>query len=942
MDTLEEPECPEHEDRVFVKSSKDFEGYASKAIVPVHFVALLTSIYLTETKGLLVFSNFEEGESQVEKDQYIIKLKFKDRSSERLARMTISLLCQYFDIELPDLDSGSTLILKDIHLERLCFSSCKALYVSRSGNYTLFLEDIKPLDIVNVINSISTKSQKSGTEFLPSGPIIESNLREPLLDIFNNLIKMNIDERNSFKFVRLIHYNTELKKFIQEQQSLLSQKSKTKLINPFFAPNRLGIPYVETQNEFNSQLMTLNSEQPITDISSNGDDMRYSTDPIEESDSSTISSTGKFVSPGSCIQSHTPERKTSVPNNWLDNDSEGKNKRRLSFQCTSAPSSQQIIDYERLSLAKVGSVERLKGKFVGMYPSHFSGITEFRYCTLKLYFTHLSVSKIPDKILIPGTNCIEIIIPTMERIRELFGVLNCQNSMISNILLLDKPDPISVEIERVMWNNDETISPGLTVWSLKNISVKTQAQASAQSPAKSLPPVNAPRTKMRKMAEKDPTIEFCHLELNTFETKYVTMFGMLVSCSFDKPAFVSFVFTDFTTNDIVQNYLYDRYLVDYEAKLELNEGFKAIMYRNQFETFDSKILNIFNKRLNELQNGRDENLSQHGIVCKMNIKVKIYNGKLNAIVRECVPVLQSQVRSVASPSQSEHLRSFYQRAFKRIGESAISRYFEEYQRFFPIQRNKTSHLAQLKTAVSGHEQDHEPGQLHTSMVPTEYIPDLNADVSSFDIECTDIFPLLNSLSRCPHPRQIHKTSTLYSCRGRIIAIEYMASDICFHITNEFSLSQGRSADSQKVLKLHIITPKNFAYFFNRPNAYIQRQSLEEIYTQLTQFLGHSFQFNITSSYKLLPETALALQIWCPIECTLRELQQQLAHLKAATTPDSGSLGYAITAAVNPPRFLAAQDGVTVKKEEDNGDEAGTFSASWDTIGAAQRGGAKFQ
>lgn len=185
------------------------------------------------------------------------------------------------------------------------------------------------------------------------------------------------------------------------------------------------------------------------------------------------------------------------------------------------------------------------------------------------------------------------------------------------------------------------------------------------------------------------------------------MFGMLVSCSFDKPAFISFVFSDFTKNDIVQNYLYDRYLIDYENKLELNEGFKAIMYKNQFETFDSRLRKIFNNGLRDLQNGRDENLSQYGIVCKMNIKVKMYNGKLNAIVRECEPVPHSQISSIASPSQCEHLRLFYQRAFKRIGESAISRYFEEYRRFFPIHRNG-SHLAKLRFDEVKHEPKKSP------------------------------------------------------------------------------------------------------------------------------------------------------------------------------------------------------------------------------------------
>ena len=150
-----------------------------------------------------------------------------------------------------------------------------------------------------------------------------------------------------------------------------------------------GIPYLESQNEFNSQLMTLNVDEPITEIGDKGDNMHDSADPIEDSDSSTTSSTGKYFSSRSYIQSQTPERKTSVPNNWHDDDSGRNKKRKLSFQGPSAPLSQKAISYERLSLANVGSVERLEGKFVGMYPTQFASINEFKYCTLKLYFTQL-------------------------------------------------------------------------------------------------------------------------------------------------------------------------------------------------------------------------------------------------------------------------------------------------------------------------------------------------------------------------------------------------------------------------------------------------------------------------------------------------------------------------------------------------------------------------
>lgn len=915
MDTLEEPECPPHKPRVFVESAKEFETFPDDAIVPVQFVSVLTSIRLTETKCLLGFSSFEGGRDRMGQ-RYTVKLKFKDKSAERLARMTISLVCRYFDIELPDSDLGTescpAFLLEDIHFERLCFSSCKTLYVSRHGNYTLFLEDIKPLDLAYVINTISKGPKISSNGVCLSAPNAGPELKKSLAAIFDNLIAMNRDQKNSFKFVKLTHYDIEFKEFIQERQRLLSQKAKPSAVDPFFVPNRLGAPSLESQNEFNSQLMTLNADEEVPNTSGRKDDPDASSDPIEDSDaSSSSSSTGTFLSSRSYIQSQTPERKTKVPNNWLDRTSERK-KRKLSFTDRTAPSSQLGIDYERLSLASLGSMETFEGKFVGMYPPEFHSVDDFKHCSLKLYFTPLPLSGPLDRVLVPSVNCLEIIIPTIERIRELFGLLNCQSDKISAVLLMDKPDLISVEIERILWDNDETVSPGLAVWSLKNICADTHVQPPAPRASS---PSNPPRLKMRELAKKDPTIEFRELGLGAFDTKFVTMFGMLVSCSFDKPAFSSFVFTDFTKNDITQNYLYDRYLVDYEAKLDLNEGFKAIMYKNQFEVFDSHIEKIFGKRLKDLQNGNDENVSQHGIVCKMNMKVKIYNGKLNAIVRECVPVPYAQANTLATPTQSERLRSLYQRAFDRLGESAISRYFDQYIRFFPIQRNK-HHLAELQPAAAKHSP--EPTPVQTAPPPSEYIPDLNADVSSFDVEFTDIFPLLHSLAR--PPPQPHKNHTLYSCEGRVIAIECHPTHLCFHITDELTLSQTRGPDPQRVLQLHITTPKNLAYFFNRTSAFLQTQDLDGRHTQLAQFLGHPFKFNITSSRLRLPQAAAALQIWCPIECTFQELQQQQAYTAAAAAAaaaaGSGS-GSGSPRGINAdhPRLLAALDGVTVKRED---------------------------
>ncbi|KOH00161.1 telomere-binding protein CDC13 [Saccharomyces eubayanus] len=925
MDTFEEPECPPHKPRAFVKSTKEFEDYPNNAIVPVQFVSLLTSIRLTETKCLLGFSNFESGKDQA-KQCYTVKLKFKDKNTERLARMTISLVCRYFDIELPDLDldteSCSTFILEDIHFERLCFASCKTLYVSQHGNYTLFLEDIKPLDLAYVINTLSKGPKNCSNGVSLSAPNVGPNLKESLATIFDNLITMNRDQKNSFKFVKLIHYDTEVKEFIQERQRLLLRKSKPNPVDPFFVPHRLGAASLESQNEFNSQLMTLNVDEEVTNTSSTRDDLDAHSDPIEDSDVSSSSSTGTFLSSRSYIQSQTPERKTKVPNDWPHHGSERK-KRKLSFTDRTAPSSQLGIDYERLSMASLGSMERFEGKFVGMYPPEFHSVDEFKHCTLKLYFTPLPLSAGLDRVLVPGVNCLEIILPTVERIRDLFGSLNCQSDKISAILLMDKPGLVTAEIERILWDNDETVSPGLAVWSLKNI--RTDAHAHPPAPLASLPS-NPPRLKMRELAKKDPTIEFRELALSAFDTKFVTMFGMVVSCSFDKPAFVSFVFTDFTKNDITQNYLYDRYLVDYEAKLELDEGFKAIMYKNQFEVFDSRIEKIFGRRLKDLQNGNDENVSQHGIVCRMNMKVKIYNGKLNAIVRECVPIPYAQANTLATPTQFEHLRSFYQRAFGRLGESAISRYFDQYTTFFPIQRNK-HHLAELQPAAAKHSP--EPAPLQTAPpLREEYIPDLNADVESFDVEFTDIFPLLHSLTRGrslqPQP---HKNHTLYSCEGRVVAIECHPTDLCFHITDELTPSQTRGPDPQRVLQLHITTPKNLAYFFNRTSAFLQSQDLDGRHTQLAQFLGHRFKFNITSSRLLLPAAAAAaataLQIWCPIECTFQELQQQHAYTAAAAA-GSGSPG-GINA--DPPRLLAALDGVTVKREDADDAVTAGLSAS---------------
>lgn len=114
-----------------------------------------------------------------------------------------------------DFDLGVFLIviLRDIYFERLCFLSCKVLYVLKYGNYILFLEDIKSLDLVSVISIIFIKSINSSKYSLLEF-ILECDLNNLFVDIFNNLIEMNRDEKNRFKFVKLIYYDIELKKFV--------------------------------------------------------------------------------------------------------------------------------------------------------------------------------------------------------------------------------------------------------------------------------------------------------------------------------------------------------------------------------------------------------------------------------------------------------------------------------------------------------------------------------------------------------------------------------------------------------------------------------------------------------------------------------------------------------------------------------------------------------
>lgn len=294
-------------------------------------------------------------------------------------------------------------------------------------------------------------------------------------------------------------------------------------------------------------------------------------------------------------------------------------------------------------------------------------------------------------------------------------------------------------------------------------------------------PLSVPsfRTQAGTRQRHDPEITFSQLHVSDVPC-YVQMAGYLLSVTFEnKPKFVSLVFTDFTSQStsstIEQKYCFDNFIGHWTNRLSQRDCFRTIMYMDRFTRFDRKLRSRHQDRsLTELQLPGSENVSQCGIMCLMNLKISIFNGKLNAIVRDC---------ELLDPlsNRSAFISAFIDRIAHNVPTELLETHYESFAKYLPI---KISPRGLQWLQYNGHPQS-------VARTPRD---------DEIEIIATSIGQLPRDLSTSVH-RVYHLLEKAF-----IVDIEYY-QDRFLHIQI--------SDKTRDLLSIYIITRDDLIRFFNK-------------------------------------------------------------------------------------------------------------------------------
>lgn len=748
----------------FISSTAEYDEFPREGCVAIEFVALLTSVSYETTHYLLELQNFADGKP--DPLPFLIKMRCSDKFSEKLAKMTLSLLFQCLEIDLPDSVLDDKTPLNDIHLESLCFVKCQCLYVSKESIYCVYLEKLKPFNLASVMDAASNHKNEL------VGKAINKTI--------DNLIFMDGKLTSPFTFARLTIPHEDFRHFIEKRRSSLPAQVK----NPLFTANHDNYGPVESQNEFNSQFM-----------GSGGSFDTLGFDPVEESDSSVESELTARKKPRLAMSEITPSTNMMAP---------------------------------------VGTRINLTGQIAGLFPLGPDAAGNFR-----VYFIPHDWNSAPNAPLVAGVNCLECFIDRQSPIFDLMvAIFETPDAFLD---ILARPT-ISVQVQRVKWGLQDELHSSR--WRLVSLEMQQELLQIVDPP---------------KLAHKrDPLVAFKDLTIRNNEVKFVTMIGLLVACTFENSSFASMVFTDFTSNsNISQKFLFDPFLLDFSNKIEQDAGFRTLMYTNQFVQFD--------KRVQELYEGislRDmfmpnsgENVSHKGILCRMSLKLKLYNGRLNAIVRNCEPI--SATTRLFYSDERLHLRKIRESAMKSLRQPSLNWFYDNYKVCFPLSRSDS--LVTLR-----------------SFQPP--FPDLKLDADDNIITCETQTQSRSRVARdiaalnCSDPSEPENSTTaVHRVEGQLLLMNIQENSAQLHVTNE--LITRDYVDPTRILTLELPTP-------SAVQAFLQGVSSNE--QASTDVVGEELGFTVTRrSLPLLPIGATscerALLVWCPIECSLAELRSQLSH-----------------------------------------------------------------
>lgn len=781
----------------------------------VKFVSLLTAIESRNECYRLEMNNFENG--SLDSMPYQPILSKKNADCARSAKMVIELICDWFHLDMPELQNDLPFTRNKIHTSSLCFLECKVLYISTqekrngdespvessSNQYLEYLESVKPISIDRAQELALEKS----TDIAKTIDVIFQNL-EAMKQNVSDTFSLSLARQHQFENKQVLpptqesaslrqsesnNLGTSSEKFPHSQNTIRSTSSgtssNTPSTNPIFMRNRMSSAESQTeQNRFQTPSMSAGSN---TDPIFRGDKLS----PVESQfDFNSINTqTDQACDPEPEFQrrhyldatysSPLPSRK-STPDPDRDDQSP-------SYKRTKGTRTRVDPIY---SDAEDGEILEIRGQFIAVHP-----------LDNLVYFLPEGFER--PTHLFPGINCIEI---------------------ESSAMPLNEHCTIKIErTERDIVRDKFTLA-----WVLK-------------SP---LPP--PPVAGFQR-----PLTWFKDLKVERGIFRHIRMIVLLVSSDFKtRGDFATFNFTDFTSSKISHYKIFDRFLINYDKKLDEEQGIRTLMFPDHYENLDKLFKEAYGKSIAQTYAPASFNHSAHRIVCLLTLRAKLRdNNTLNAI-----PYRYQIIRpnTMLTLEERRHLFQFCQEAINT-------------KKFYVLGEK----------------------------LPPYEVPPINADTSDYHlIHCNNAMDLKKATDAFLRRLASSSSSIPSALQSDNECFVINATILCF-LTNDNHLDHwtllvttdknnsdnnvipdDRIVDPTSVLRIEIFGKKNLQYFTAEqaersasiPNTTITTTHLQN----LSKYHGKRCKFRLKRGYITL-RSEIALLIWCPIELTFEELGVKL-------------------------------------------------------------------
>ncbi|KAM3165064.1 CDC13-like protein [Lachancea thermotolerans] len=896
----------------------ELKGFFSEGEVlrqDIEFVSVLTSIdFNPKSRCLFQFSNFRPGES-VSPD-YTCKITCNNVETLNLTKLTLSLVSQQFDLDFPDLDDAEGFYMKDIHLEKLCFVCCKGTFVTCDNKGGIFLQGLRIIDIHSSLFDPTKRDERS-------------SISETVRVIFDNLVKLNDNSKAQFKFVKLQNYDTAMRKYIQSrQESMLSLKEKNPLFgllkpradhdsqndfdsqlpdpdsnldNAIFYGHRIPSESLDSQipNLVSSEIIEEGQSPSVAGAAGTPAALSGSNKPSSYQESGPLS-----------ISRISPPRETEYVRLSRDFETSAIESNKRSAVVTSDQEIQDdssldddILEFS-LSTHSVDKNELSQTSRGGQPTSKRQRIQTLGNTSQKdpnSYMFHASLDepliisgvvfglRINDAAsspsialyihagslqnesvsanLYPYKNCTEVLAYASDSIELNSKLFPAENSaeMLEALRWYVEDKKVELKVKK----SSILLAGGYFTFAWTLVSVKTAGDAPKLSTSQTS---HSPRSSQivgssqeASQDSLDPLKTFGEISISGNEVEFIRTFALLVSAKTFGSKMHKFVFTDFTSHPKNKLSAFDSFLGSYTNRLPQDMAFPFVIYNDHFREFTTRLQRHTGYNFNQLYSGNDNNLSNRGIVCRLSLKVKLYSGGIDGIIRRCEPIV---VTKRLSKDEERHIAEFYDRAIRKIPQIVLLNNFDSYKTFFPIAMFRGLVVLDTSDAQNQHRTppSSQPAVGALQPLPQRPPPKLHIELEHLTVNRHMEIPVLYGLDATD-------SSHLFELRAKVVAAIRTGELLAFYVTNDW-ISQDM-LDPTRVLRVEIPGRSNMDYFFGTYASQETRPDLAARDAQLGTMIGETFTFRLVT-FAVPVSPSRFLRTWCPVECTIQELSYELA------------------------------------------------------------------